>query len=302
MKIYKPLYVTFLLFIIFYGCSTSKITVNLTGETIKQGIGTFYEESDFELARTGLEANIKLLEVLYKADPSNDDIRVLLSQAYGALGYVFLDTELLNSPNDKEKKIRLSARINEFYTRGLNYGLSILKDDPLFKKALDNSDLDRLKTESKKIKDKDALFWTSFNWALLVNSNRDSSDKLVDLPKINILLDKMLMLDRSYFNGAPLALKGVIECAMPKMLGGRPEEGAKLMEEALTVSQRKFLIIHLLYAQYCAPAVQDKKLFNSLLDEIQKAPIGEGDMVLVNTAVKFKTPQTRKNISELFID
>lgn len=167
---------------------------------------------------------------------------------------------------------------------------------------MDNSDLDRLKTESKKIKDKDALFWTSFNWALLVNSNRDSSDKLVDLPKINILLDKMLMLDRSYFNGAPLALKGVIECAMPKMLGGRPEEGTKLMEEALAVSQRKFLIVHLLYAQYCAPAVQDKKLFNSLLDEVQKAPIGEGDMVLVNTAVKLKIPQTRKNISELFID
>ena len=284
------------------GCSTSKLTVNLAGSTVKDGIGAFYEESDFELARQGLFANIKLLEVLHKADPDNDDIRILLSQAYGGISYLFLDTELLNSPKDKEKTIRLGARMTEFYTRGLKYGLAVLQDDALFKKAMDKNDLDQISIQSKKIKNKEALFWTVFNWSLLLNMNRNSADRVVELPKIKILLEKMNTLDKTFFHGAPLALQGVIECSMPKMLGGRPQEGAKLMEEALKVSERKFLIIQLLYAQYCAPALQDKKLFNNLVEEIQNAPLGDGDVVLINNSVKLKTPGIKKNISELFIE
>ncbi len=286
----------------FYGCSTSKLTVNLAGQTVKDGISAFYEESDFELARLGLFSNIKLLEVLHKADPENDDIRVLLSQAYGGLGYIFLDTELLNSPRDKEKSLRLGARITEFYTRGLNYGFSVLTDDVNFKKAMDKNDLELITREAKKIKNKEALFWTLFNWSLLVNMNRDSVDRVVELPKIKILLERMTSLDKTFLHGAPLALQGVMECSMPKTLGGRPQEGTRLMEEALKISERKFLIIQLLYAQYCAPAIQDKKLFMSLIDEIQKAPNGDGDVVLINNAVKLKTPQTKISVSELFID
>ncbi len=284
------------------GCSTTKITVNLAGSTVKDGIGAFYEESDFELARLGLLSNVKLLEVLHKADPDNDDLRVLLSQAYGGIGYVFFDTELLDSPRDKEKSLRLEARINEFYNRGLKYGLSVLEDDATFKKAMDGNDLDKILLESKKIKNKEALFWTVFNWSLLLNMNRNSADRVVELPKIKILLERMNTLDKTFFHGAPLALQGVIECSMPKMLGGRPQEGAKLMEEALKVSERKFLIIQLLYAQYCAPALQDKKLFNNLVEEIQKAPLGDGDVILINNSVKLKTPGIKKNISELFIE
>jgi len=286
----------------FYGCSTSKLTVSLAGQTVKDGIGVFYEESDFELARMGLLSNVKLLEVLHRADPSNDDMRVLLSQAYGGLGYIFLDTELLNSPKDKEKSLRLGARITEFYTRGLNYGLSVLNDDANFKKAMDKNDLELIAREAKKIKNKEALFWTLFNWSLLVNMNRDSVDRVVELPKIKILLERMTALDKTFLHGAPLALQGVIECSMPKTLGGRPQEGARLMEEALKVSERKFLIIQLLYAQYCAPAIQNKKLFMNLISEIQKAPSGEGDVVLINNAVKLKTPQTKISVSELFLD
>lgn len=284
------------------GCSTSKLTVNLAGSTVKEGSSAFYEESDFELARIGLLSNVKLLEVLYKVDPTNEDIRILLSQIYGGIGYVFLDTELLNAPRDKEKALRLGARITEFYTRGLKYGLSVLEDDAAFKKAMGNNDLEKIEIEAKKLKDKEAIFWTTFNWALLLNMNRDSSDRVVELPKIKILLQRMNVLDKTFFHGAPLALQGVIECSMPKMLGGKPEAGVALMEEALKISERKFLIIQLLYAQYCAPALQDKKLFKSLVDEIQKAPIGEGDVVLINNAVKLKMPEMKKTISELFIE
>lgn len=285
-----------------FGCSTSKFTVELVGSTVKSGIGAFYEESDYELARQGLESNIKLIEVFYKAEPTSDDIRILLSQAYGGYSYVFLDTELVNSPKDKEKSLRVGSRMNEFYSRGLKYGLSVLQDDVIIKRALETNDLELLENELHNIKDEEPLFWASFNWALLLNANRHSSDRLVELPKIKALLDRTIELNKSYFHGAPLALKGVIECSMPKMLGGKPQDGAALMEEALKISERKFLIIHLLYAQYCAPALQDKKLFAKLVDEIQKAPLGEGDVVLMNNAVKLKTPQIKASISELFVE
>jgi len=283
------------------GCSTTKLTVDMTSSVLKDGIGAFYEEGDYELARRGLESNIKLLEVFYKADPSNKKMRILLSQAYAGYSFIFLETDLLyaNNKNDADK---ISARISDFYNRGLNYGLSVLKDeDAVFKKAVEKNDLELFGSCMSRIDNKEALFWTVFNWSLLLNMNRDSVDRVSDLPKLHFLADRMISIDKGFMNYAPLALKATLECSMPKMLGGKPDDGVKLMEEALAGSKRSFLAVQFLYAQYCTPAVQNKKTFLALTDEIEKANAGiNNDVKLINTSVKLKMPAVKKSVIKLF--
>ena len=295
----KKIFRTFLVLMILVGvtaCSTTKLGVDITSNAVKAGIGAFYEEGDFELARHGLESNIKLLEVFYKADPSNKNIRILLSQAYAGYTFIFLETDLLYTSN-KNDADKIKARINDFYNRGLRYGLSILTDeDAMFKKAVEKNDFELFSTSISKLTEQEAMFWTVFNWSLLLNMNRDSADNVSDLPKLHLLADRTILLKKSFMNYAPLALKGTLECSMPKMLGGKPDNGVKLMEEALAGSKRSFLAIQFLYAQYCTPAVQDKKTFLALTSEIEKADPGiNNDAKLINTAIK-------KSVIKLFED
>ena len=284
-------------------CSTTKLTVDLTASAVKDGIGAFYEEGDFELARRGLESNIKLLEVFNRANPQNKDLRILLSQAYAGYSFIFLETDLLYASN-KTDADKISKRAIDFYKRGLNYGLSILKEeDASFKKALETNDIEQLNASISKITQSEALFWTVFNWSLLLNMSRDSVDTVSDLPKLHILADRMIYLHKSFMNYAPLALKGTLECSMPKMLGGKPDVGVKLMEEALAGAERGFLATQLLYAQYCTPAVQDKKTFLSLTNEIEKAdPGAKPEVKLINTAVQLKLPAIKRSVIKLFED
>ena len=284
-------------------CSTTKLAVDITADAVKQGIGAFYEEGDFELARRGLESNIKLLEVFYKAEPKNKDIRVLLSQAYAGYSFIFLETDLLYATNKNEAD-RITARINDFYRRGLKYGLSILEEeDSSFRKAIEKNDFELFASCMSRMTEKEALFWTVFNWSLLLNMNRDSVDTVSDLPKLHLLADRMIYLDKSFTSYAPLALKATLECSMPKMLGGKPENGIKLMEEALVGSKRSFLAVQFLYAEYCTPAVQDKKTFLALTEEIEKADPGiNNDVKLINKAVQLKIPVVKKSVIKLFED
>jgi hypothetical protein len=298
----KPSVFFFVVLISLSGCSTTKLTVDLTADAVKQGIGAFYEESDLELARRGIEANIKLMEVFYKADPQNKNLRILLSQAYAGYSFIFLETDLLYA-NNKIEAEKITARINDFYRRGLRYGLSILEEDSVFKKAVEKNDLELFASCMSRITEKEALFWTVFNWSLLLNMNRDSVDTVADLPKLHLLADRMIYLDKSFTSYAPLALKATLECSMPKMLGGKPDKGVKMMEEALAGSNRSFLAIQFLYAEYCTPAVQDKKMFLTLVNEIEKTDAGiNNDVKLINKAVKLKMPAVKKSVIKLFED
>jgi len=304
MSITKVFNFTLSLFLVtVVSCSTTKLAVNMTSSVMKDGIVVFFEESDYDLARRGLESNIKLLEVFSRANPANKNMRILLAEAYGGYSYIFLDTDLLYEKDSKEIK-RTTARMTEFYARGRNYGLSILKEDEIFKKAIDKNDLELLTSAATRISvaDKEALFWTVFNWALLVNLDRSNTDNISEIPRLRILIDRMVALDEGYFHGAPLALKGVLECSIPKMLGGKIDMGVKSMEQALKIANREMLLTQLLYAQYCTPAIQSGKLFHSLIDEIEKANVSPmKDTTLINNSVKRKAPMVQRSIKDMFL-
>jgi hypothetical protein len=287
-------------------CSTTSLTVDLSSDVITQGAPVFFEETDLELARKGMESNIKLLEVFQRANPSNKNMRIILSELYGGFAFTFLESDLLYA-KDRTCKDNLNKRIIEFYSRGLNFGLSVLRDDKDFNTALNNNDLNLLEKHSKKITNKEALFWTVFNWALLLNMNKDSVEHISELPKIKILADRMVELDKEFFYAAPLVLKGVLECSIPRMLGGNPQNGVNLMEEALQIGQRRSLISQYLYAYHCTPALQNKKLFNTLYKEIESADIEKlrteaKDTALINSSIKLKMTELSKKISTLFIE
>ena len=122
MNILRLLAVITGLFITISGCTPQKLAVNATASLIDYNLLSFNEEEDPEIARLAGASNLKLLEGLIKADPSNEKLLVWAAQGFG--GYAFLFVE------DEDSK-----RAEMLYRRGIDYGLRALQTREGFKKA-----------------------------------------------------------------------------------------------------------------------------------------------------------------------
>jgi hypothetical protein len=275
--------------LLFSGCSFQKIAVNATASLINYNLLSFYEEEDPEIAKLAGASNLKILEGLIKADPENDTLLIKASQGFG--GYAFLFVE------DDDPK-----RAEALYRRGSEYGLAVLQKKDGFRKGLKGS-IEEFKKSLLEFSREDtpALFWTTYCWGAKINMNRNSPQALIEVPRVKLLMDRVLELDESYFYGGPHLLLGTYYASKPKMLGGDPEKAKEHFEKAIRLGQNKFLMGQVMYARFYAVQVQDKELFKQLMDEVLKAgPDILPQQRLSNQVAKIKAEKSLKEIDQVF--
>lgn len=120
-------------------------------------------------------------------------------------------------------------------------------------------------------KDVPALFWAAFNWGNLINFSKDSPEAIVELPKVEAMMRRVLELDDTYNYSGPHLFLGAFYASRPPMLGGQPEEAKKEFELAIEQTGGKYYMAKVLYAQFYAVQTQNKGLFESLLKEVASA-------------------------------
>lgn len=242
-------------------------------EILKDGSSAFYEESDPKLARTALESQLKLLEVLLKNDPKNSTLILQATQGFGAYSFLFLEEE---EP----------TRAKTFYERGLKYG---------------NSYLESKTGQRSTLKDVPILFWTAYCWAGLSNLSRDNPQAIADLPKIEKMMQEVNTLSRGYFYGGADLFFGSVYGSKPKIFGGDLEKAKLHFEKAFTISQRHFLMAQVLYAQTVAVSAQDRDLFKKILTEVLEFPLENfPEQRLSNQIAKERAQRMLSKIDEYF--
>src|SRR5512143_4009063 len=97
------------------GCVRT-IAVSTVGGIVDEGFTAFTEETDLAFAEQALPANMKLLEVMLKNDPTNERLLRLASEAYCSYALAFLE--------DTDKR-----RARDFYERGRDYAFRILRQE-----------------------------------------------------------------------------------------------------------------------------------------------------------------------------
>ena len=221
-------------------------------------------------------ASLKTLEGLHKANPKDSKILLLLTRSFGAYTFAFTENDILEAKGNSESVEKLASdRAKRFYGRGKNYGILLLSKNKTFEKALNGGSADDFKNALQSFGKNDvpALFWTAFNWGSLVNFSKDSPDAIVELPRIEAMMKRVIELDETYYYGGPQMFMGGFYAAKPKMLGGQPEEAKKAFDRALEINQGKFLMTKVAYAQFYAVQTQDKALFENLLKEVLDADV-----------------------------
>ncbi len=241
-------------------CSTDRVAVRSSISILKNTVIALNEEEDPSFAEKAIASHLKMLEGMIITDPGNEELLLLAARGFCSYAFSFVEED------DTER-----AKI--FYRRGLNYGLQILISGKSFEDSIKQGN-ESFKAALSDINNENlpVLFWTAYCWGSLINLNRNSPEALISLPKVEKMMKRVLELDEGYYFGGAHLYFGVFFGSLPAMLGGKPEKSQFHFNKALEMTQRKFLMAHVLYAKSYAIQTQNKALFENLLKEVAESP------------------------------
>jgi hypothetical protein len=270
-------------------CSINTFVIRQTGAILDYGVIALYKETDLKLAEQALASDIKLLEGMIIGDPENDHLLLLTTQALSGYALGFAEDE------DRE-------RAKVLYLRAKEYGLRVLRMDDDFAGA-DSGTIEEFSGAVKELDETylPALFWTAFAWAGWINLSLDNPRALIELSKVQDMMQRVKDIDETYFFGSAELFFGSIWGMKPRMLGGDPEKAKACFERNLKITEKKFLLTYIYYARFYAAKTLNEELFDELLAIVETTP---ADVLpgyqLLNMIAKKKADFLKQQKDELF--
>jgi len=274
--------------VLFTGCLQT-IAVSTVGGMVDEGFTALTEERDLDFAEKALPGNIKLLEVMLKNKPDDVRLLTLTSQGYSSYALGFLEDSLQD-------------RARDFYLRGRDFGMRILRQDKDLAKALDGS-VDDLKAALRTYDGEmvPAAFWTAFGWGSYIYLSLGNPDAIADLPRAEALMDFVVKHDSSFYYGGAHVFLGTLYGSRPKMLGGNIDLARDHFARALRINGGKFLMTYVYQARSVAVQTLDEALFDECLQKVESASLEIlPEFRLANAIAKKKAQLLMSRRAELF--
>jgi hypothetical protein len=211
-----------------------------------------------------------MLEGFYLQNPKDKQVLLLLTKSYAGYAFGFTENQILaNKGSNQELYDKAENRAKLFYTRAKDYGIQLLSLNRSFASAKNGSFEDFQKSlKSFGPRNVEELFWVGFAWGNYLNSHRDDVEAIVELPKAEAVMNRVLELDENYYYGGPHLFLGAFYGSRPELLGGNPEKSKLNFEKGIAASDGKFLMARVNMAQYYAVQTQDLVLYKKLLEEV----------------------------------
>lgn len=282
----------FLFSLLQWSCGiVNSVAVNATTDIIHYGLGSVFEESDLDLAEKAIPGNLVLLEALYRAKNKDDEhLALLLTQGYA--GYTLGFVEDVDA--ERAKALYMRARdygLRALQTKNKAFAAALHADAAAFKKSFEEFDDD----------DVPLMFWTANAWGNLVNVALADPEIVGDLAKVDAMMEFVLRHNEGYFYGGAHLYFGTIQGTIPKSLGGKPDSAKAHFEKCFALSGNKFLLAHVYMAKSYCVQVQDKELFQKLLQTVEETPLDIlPEQKLVNAIAKRKAKKLAERVDDLF--
>jgi tetratricopeptide (TPR) repeat protein len=266
------------------GCSMKEQMVKSMDPIMDDMSSVVNMSNDVELMRDGLPASLIQIDGFVKSAPND---KLLLKAAESYFGYSFSFVEDINKP-----------RASALYLKAREYALRVLRKNRQFDEQA--PDLNDMLANCGK-QDVPALYWATSSWMAWIGLNVGSPEALMDLPKVEAMLQRVIELDETYYYGTAHAMLGSFYAAQPKKMGGDPEKAYKHFQKAFKLSGSKLLVMQLMYAKFYAVQIQDKALFVKTLSEIIATPVNSfPERNLANEVAKRKAKDLLEKADTLF--
>jgi hypothetical protein len=258
---------------------------------------------DYELAGEAVPATIVQFEGILRVIPDNDGMLALLSQAYVAYayGWVEADAEALEFEGNYEQAdvVRRSARA--MYLRAM--------DLTRHRVRLHNEDVDtavRGSVEELEVwlqavfvekSDAEILFWHGYAWGSYINSAKDDMEAIADLAYAKAFVAHSIALDPNYYNATGYTFMGV---ATASEMGADMDVAKVYFEKALARTERRALQAQVNMARHYAVKTRDRELFDTLLTEVMDAHDPLPEARLSNRMARERATLYIENADQLF--
>jgi TRAP transporter T-component len=256
-------------------CSVGQMVVRGSQTILDSGVDSMNRETDLELARAAMPANLKLIEGMLLEDPKNQELLLYAAQGFYGYSYGFIELE------DSERAQQLYRRCYKYARTALE--LAGLGLDP------ETAAVDDLEAATANLGKAavPALFWSASCLAKWIDLNRDDIASVASLASAATLMERVLELDGSYYYGGPHIFFGVYYGGRAPMFGGNFELAEEHFRRADEINQHKLLLVDLLQAEYLYRQQLNLTAFHDTLLYILEAPQGlYPEMALVNAISK----------------
>ncbi|MCX5806658.1 MAG: TRAP transporter TatT component family protein [Proteobacteria bacterium] len=271
------------------GClPNKKLTVAATATLLEGVAKSAFQQSDLKLVREGIPAYLMLMDGMIESVPDNEQLLINAAQTYSSFASAFME----ETDPEYAKLLYRKARyysLRSLEIRGFKDPAQSLFDD--FGEDVKNCGK----------KDVPYLFWAATSWGNWIKLNLDSMEALAELPRVELMMKKVLELDEGFYYGGPHIFMGIWFASWPKDAGGDLKKAQKHFQKALQIGQGKFLMTYVYYANFYARQILDKDLFVSTLQKVLDAPVDIlPEITLLNAVARKKAEDLLHHKEEIF--
>jgi hypothetical protein len=247
---------------------------------------------DYELARAGAAAGIIQFEGMHALSVDNPNALFMLAKSWAGYGVGFAedDMQVAQDAGDDDLVEYHRKRARMAYDRAVYYGVRLMTiQAPGFFEAKKNQEkLTKYIKENFKTKDDAALLlWTGQAWllraGLMAGDENEGGAFVAELYVAIPMLERAIEIDESVGRYMGLVLLGAYHArsGMAEM-----DEAKKMFERALAKTERRDLVVQMVYATKYACAKGDPVLYQRLLNEVLQADDPDPDQRLENAIAK----------------
>ncbi|MDT8450705.1 MAG: TRAP transporter TatT component family protein [Wenzhouxiangellaceae bacterium] len=265
------------------GAMIDRATTNFARD-LEQAVVNYEEPLVVE---RGLPAFLLVLEARRQANPDDPGLLLSLSELTGTYASLFVD--------DAEANRRLAARALDYARRAACLRDSVLcgaGDRPFaeFERAVSGLTGAEIETD----------YALGTAWVAWIAANSSDYAALADLPRVELLLEKVAALAPEHDDGAVWLYLAVLNSQRPPAAGGRPELAREYYERARAVSGGRNLLVNVFMADEYARLMFDRELYVRLLEEVLAADPDQPGYVLANRIAQARAEQMLSRTSEIF--
>lgn len=234
-----------------------------------------------------LPAYLLIQEALIKQQPDNLALLLSISTLYRS--YAALVS------NDSQ---RLQALTDKALTFGLD-AACLQKDDFCQLQQLPFATFETLIQQSTTA-DLKILYTLGTAWASWIQAHRTDMNAIAQLAQVKTIMTQIVRLDEHYQQGIGHLYLAVLESLLPPSLGGKPDIAKQHFQQAIKLSKGKNLMVKVLYAKHYARLLFDRKLHDSLLNQVIKADVKQENLTLTNLVAKQQAQNLLKSADDYF--
>lgn len=255
-----------LLLVVATGCSIKRMAVNMVGDALAGGGTTFSSDNDPELIRDAVPFSLKLMESLLAESPHHEGLLLATASGFTQYSYAFVQQEADELREaDLQRSRELQARAKKLYLRGRDYGLRGLEVRRKgFRETFAHDPAEAVAQLGKG--DVPLLYWTAAAWVAAIAADKTDSYLISDLPGIDALINRAVVLDEAFDRGAIMSLMITYETVRQGAEGDPYERARQRYRRAMELSEGVLAGPHVSLAESVCIPTENRDEFLRLLE------------------------------------